>query len=95
MEQQQPGDAFLKYAIALEYIRLGNNTEAEKQFELFLRDFPDYLPTYYQAAKFWEETGNTEAAIDTYNKGIELARTNNDNKTLNELKEALMLLTDE
>lgn len=93
MEQRQPADAFLKYAIALEYLRLGNSDEAAKQFELLLKDFPNYLPTYYQAAKFWEETGEIDKAIAAYNTGIALASANNDAKALNELREALMLLT--
>ncbi|MFN8286128.1 MAG: tetratricopeptide repeat protein [Chitinophagales bacterium] len=92
MEVQKPDDAFLKYAIAQEYIALGNRQEALKSYLLLTEHFADYLPTYYQLGKLYEENEETEKALKAYEKGIEIARQQNNQKTLQELKAAIAML---
>ncbi len=95
MEQAKPTDPFLKFAIALEYLSQSQLIEAQQQFESLIKHYPSYLPTYYQAGKLYEDTGNILQATRCYQAGIELAKTTGDTKTTNELKEALSLLADE
>ncbi len=94
-ELEKPDDAFLKFALSQEYISSGDDAEALNYLLLLLEKFPDYLPTYYQIAKLYERSGETEKAIAAYKKGIEVAKAANDSKTLRELNMALTLLEDE
>ena len=83
-----PKDSFLCHALALEYIKLGNANDARKLFESILENEPGYIGSYYHLAKLLERTGETEAAIKVYEKGMEEARKAGDNHSLSELKSA-------
>lgn len=89
METQKPGDAFLNYAIAQEYVSMNEDGEAKKIFELLVENSPDYIATYYHLGKLHERNGEEEKAKSVYAMGIELAKKNNDTKNLRELNEAL------
>jgi tetratricopeptide (TPR) repeat protein len=86
MIQNDSSDPFLWYALALEYDKIGNKKEVEDSFDRLLTHFPDYLPTYYQAAHFFWEKGNIEKAKAAFLKGIELAEKAQDIKTAQELR---------
>ena len=94
-EAQKPEDAFLKFAIAQEYVSGGNDEEALKYYTFLAGNFSDYLATYYQLGKLYERISEVKKAEATYRKGIEVAKAINDLKTLRELNEALILLEDE
>lgn len=89
---QEPNDAFLQYAVGIEYYSIGNFTKALEHFNALLQHSPDYLPAYYQTGKCLEELKQIEEAKNIYTKGIELAKKQNKLKTLSELNEALFLL---
>lgn len=84
--KEDPNDPFNLYALALEYLRLAETDEARRYFELLLKEHADYLPTYYHAAKFYETLDMTDEALRLLKKGMELARTQHQDKTLRELK---------
>lgn len=86
--KDDPNDPFNYYGLALEYQKL-NHTKCDEYFEILLEKFPEYLPTYYTAAKHWEEN-RPDLATETYEKGIALAQKQQNLKTLNELKNALL-----
>ena len=92
--EEDPNDVFSLYALTLEY-KKSNPAEAVKLFRQLLTNHPDYLPTYYQAGMMMEESGNTDEALELYQKGIVLARKLNDAATLKELQAAYNLLLDE
>jgi tetratricopeptide (TPR) repeat protein len=87
LHKEQPNDPFLVYGIALEYRKIDSG-ETPAYLELLLNSFPDYLATYYQAAEYFAEKGSYEKALEIYDKGIELATSLNEMKTLAELKNA-------
>ena len=95
MEAEKPDDAFLKYAIALEYVSTGADEEAKPYFELLLQQFPDYVATYLHVGGLYERMGKVTEAMDAYKKGMEAAKKANDNKAYGELNEALLLAEDE
>ena len=95
MEKQKPDDAFLKFAIAQEYVGMNDDKEALVYFQLLLEKAPNYLPLYYQLGKLYERTEDLKSASDIYSRGIAIAKTVNDLKTAGELNEALILLEDE
>jgi Tfp pilus assembly protein PilF len=94
MLQDQPKDSFLKHALALEYIKIDKEDEAIIQFIELLNNEPDYVGSYYHLAKLYERNQQTDAAIEIYTKGMEVAKKLKDNHNLNELRSAYDNLVD-
>ena len=86
--EAEPDDSFLNHALALEFIKIGNEEEARKLFESILENEPGYIGSYYHLAKLLERIGETDAAIKVYEKGMESARRVGDAHSLGELKSA-------
>ncbi len=89
-----PGDPFLQHALALEYIKTGDEATALQLFEDILLRNPEYIGSYYHLAKLLERTGNNALAIGWYEKGMAQARIAGDNHALNELRMAYEELVD-
>jgi len=88
-----PGDSFLQHALALEYIKLGNDEEARLLFEEILNREPGYIGSYYHLAKLLERNDKADEAIRVYKKGMEEAKKAGDNHALGELRSAWEELT--
>ena len=84
-----PDDAFASYALALEYIKMNRIADAIFLLEQLLMKDPDYLAAYYQLGKLFEMNHDFEKSAATYQRGMEVARKKNDQKTFNELQSAL------
>jgi tetratricopeptide (TPR) repeat protein len=89
-----PGDNFLEHALALEYSKAGNETEARKIFETILLRDPGYIGSYYHLAKLLERAGEKALALTWYEKGITAAKAAGDNHAYSELRAAYDDLTD-
>lgn len=61
--RDEPGDAFLRYAIALELNRLGRMDEAITGLQELLLNQPEHVPSYYQLAMLLGEMSRTSEAI--------------------------------
>lgn len=85
---QQPNDSFLQHALALEYIKINDDTSAKTLFENILKYNEKYIGSYYHLAKLLERTGEIEQAKTCYEKGMKVARELNDNHAYNELQAA-------
>lgn len=85
---EDPTDPFNLYALALEY-RDADADQAAACFQKLLRQFPDYLPTYYPAAQFFAERGDEATARIVFERGIALASATNQEKPHRELQAAL------
>jgi Tfp pilus assembly protein PilF len=83
-----PTDSFVQHALALEYIKLGDDGEARRLFETILEREPGYVGSYYHLAKLLERNRDNEGAIKVYEKGMEQAKKLGDNKALGELRGA-------
>ncbi|MEP7111182.1 MAG: tetratricopeptide repeat protein [Ferruginibacter sp.] len=82
-------DSFLQHALALEYIKIGEDEEARNLFnELLLRE-PTYIGSYYHLGKLLERAGNFDKAIRIYKRGMEEAIRAGDQHSYNELQGAL------
>ena len=86
---ESPNDNFLHHALALEYVKEGDDGQARQRFEQNLNEQPDYVATYYHFGKLLERTGDQPGAIAIYEKGMEIARTAKDMHTYSELQNAL------
>ena len=83
-----PKDLFLRHALALEWIKIGNEVDAKGLFEAILTEDPTYIGSYYHLAKLLERIGERDAAIQWYEKGMEAAKTAKDQHSYNELQSA-------
>ena len=82
-------DSFLQHALALEYIKVGQDEEARKLFnEILLRE-PTYIGSYYHLGKLLERVGEFDRAIRVYKRGMEEAKRAGDNHSHGELMGAL------
>lgn len=84
---EEPGDAFVRYAIALELKRAGDMQAAADQLEALLRDDPKYIACYYQLALVLADMGRTEEAIHVCDTGSLQCITTGDRKARAELLE--------
>ncbi len=85
--EEDPDDAFTLYAIALEYQK-GQDSKALPYFEKLLQEHPDYLATYYQAAGLYLDLGMKDKAEQTFQRGIEKAKHQQNALALRELQNA-------
>lgn len=91
--EQNPADSFVQHALALEYIKLNRDEEARKEFEALLERDQNYVGSYYHLAKLLERTGEKDAAISCYEKGMQVAADIKDSHAYNELQAAYEDLT--
>ncbi len=92
--ETEPNEPFNRYALAMEY--MGKDaTKALAHLEVLLRDFPEYLATYYQAATIFAEQDEEEKAATVFQKGIILAEKQGNDKILKELQGAFQMYKDE
>lgn len=86
--QANPKDNFLRHALALEYMKLGEAAAARELFEAVLTESPDYIGSYYHLAKLLEKMEQVPLAIQWYEKGMAEAKRAGDNHSYNELQAA-------
>lgn len=79
---------FLNHALALEYIKAGQDTEARRIFEKNQSSDPAYVATYYHLGKLLERNGLNDEAIKIYEAGMLQAKAGKDNHAYNELQSA-------
>jgi tetratricopeptide (TPR) repeat protein len=86
-------DCFLTHALALEYIKIGNDEKAQSLFKEVLAKDEQYVGTYYHLAKLYERMSDEPMAIATYEKGMAIAKTLNEKHAFGELRSAYEELT--
>ena len=89
-----PEDPFLNHALALEYIKMGNDPEAKNLFLEILDRDPSYIGSYYHLARLFERADEMANAKVWYEKGMIAAKEAGDGHAINELRAAFEDLTD-
>ncbi|MGI8745971.1 MAG: tetratricopeptide repeat protein [Bryobacteraceae bacterium] len=89
---QNPGDAFTRYGLAMEYVKSGELEQAVSEFREVLASDPQYSYAYFHGGQTLEKQGLIDQSREWYEKGIEAARKKGDQKALSELQAALDLL---
>lgn len=84
-----PDDSFLKHALALEFIKTGDDGTAEKLFTEILTHEPAYVGSYYHLGKLLERKPDYDAAMKVYSDGMAHAQLKGDTHSYNELRAAL------
>jgi tetratricopeptide (TPR) repeat protein len=83
--EQNPGDAFARYGLAMEHSRLGQIEAALQQFNKLLQLHPDYTNGYFMAAQTLERAGRTAEAKKMLADGIEAAKRTGNKHALSEM----------
>lgn len=83
-----PADSFVQHALALEYIKLGDDAAARKLFETILERDPGYVGSYYHLAKLLERIGENDGAVKVYERGMEETKKRGENHAYGELRSA-------
>jgi tetratricopeptide (TPR) repeat protein len=89
---QQPTDAFMRYGLAMEYVKSGELDQAVAEFRQVTVIDPTYAYAYFHGGQTLEKQGLFDEAREWYAKGIEASRLKGDPKALSELQAALDLL---
>ena len=90
----EPGDAFLLYALAMEYVSAGDDEAALAEFNRLLTDSPDYVPGFLQAGQALIRLGRHGEARSILQRGIDVARRTGDDHAAEEMAEFLHSLPD-
>ena len=85
---QNPTDSFLQHALALEFVKVGDDQAARSLFEEILHREPGYIGSYYHLAKLLERIGETGPAIEWYERGMAAAKAAGDRHAYSELQMA-------
>ena len=85
----EPGDAFTHYAIALEYSKMGKTAEAIAKFEEVIGLNPEYIPAYHQLGLLFVQHKRKEEALAILKKGIAAAVVEGDAHAAGEMQETI------
>lgn len=88
-----PNDSFSRYALALELEKAGEADAAAAQLREVISRDERYVAAYYHLGRLLAKAGSEEDALDTYKRGLEVASKIGDQKTRNEIQEAIDLLS--
>ncbi|MDP9230120.1 MAG: tetratricopeptide repeat protein [Bacteroidota bacterium] len=91
--KSNPADSFVQHALALEYVKIGDDEKARELFEAILQREPGYVGSYYHLAKLLERIGEIDEAVMVYKKGMTEAEKAGDTHAYGELKSAYEELT--
>ena len=86
---QNPGDAFARYGLALEYSNAGQYDVAVDEFRTLISCHPDYTPGYFMAAQTMAKAGQSEEAKKMLKDGIASAQRTGNQHALSEMQAML------
>ena len=89
---EKPGDAFARYGLALECVKLGDDSAAAGHFHKLLEANPNYVAGYFQFGQFLARLGRLEEARKLLSDGIVVAQKAGDVHARDEMQAALTLL---
>ena len=84
--REDPSDPFNQYALALELASEDQDRAIALLLSL-LKEKPQYLPSYYQAAVLLLDQNRIEETKIVISQGIKIAVQQNEHKTIKELKQ--------
>jgi predicted Zn-dependent protease len=91
---QQPGDAFARYGLAMAYAAEGDAPTALAEFDLLLKDHPDYTAGYFMAAQTLVKAERVAEAQERLREGIASAQRTGNQHALSEMQQLLDELGD-
>jgi Flp pilus assembly protein TadD len=92
MLEDDPHDPMLQYMLAMEYVSLGDDAQAERTFQDLLAATPDYVAAYMQAGRTLVRLGKDAEARAVYEHGIAVAQQKQDFHARDEMQGMLSQL---
>jgi len=89
---EKPTDAFARYGLALECVKLGDDPSATLHFQKLLETHPEYVAGYYQFGQLLARLGRQDEARKLLSDGIIVAQKSGDMHARDEMQAALTLL---
>jgi tetratricopeptide (TPR) repeat protein len=89
---EKPSDAFARYGLALECVKLGDDAAATQHFQKLLETHPEYVAGYYQFGQLLARLGRQDEARKLLSDGILVAQKSGDMHARDEMQAALTLL---
>ena len=86
---QSPANTFVRYGLAMEFVKSGDLGRAMDEFAGVLSTDPSYAAAYFHGGQTLEKLGRLDDARDYYRRGIAAAR---DPHARSELQSALDIL---
>lgn len=86
---QNPGDAFARYGLAMEYASQGELDSSLKEFDQLLATHPEYTPGYFMCGQTLLKAGRTDEAKARLEQGILCARQTGNQHALGEMQAVL------
>ncbi len=87
--QEDPDDAFLNYALGLEYLAENNLHQAQQFFEKSLSLNPHYIPAYYQLGILFYNLNQSEKSLHYLKKGLRIAKQKQQLKDITEFQSTI------
>lgn len=86
---QNPANSFMRYGLAMEYVKAGELAQAVEEFAAILTHDPTYSAAYFHGGQALEKLGRLDDARDYYRRGVANSR---DPHAQSELQGALDIL---
>ncbi|MFI5134590.1 MAG: tetratricopeptide repeat protein [Chitinophagales bacterium] len=68
--EENPDDAFVNYALAIEHVNVGDDETALHYFKSLLEKNPDYTGAYYHLGKLYLRRNENQLAEHTFKEGM-------------------------
>lgn len=85
----RPTDAFARYGLALECVKLGDDQAAATHFQHLMQNHPEYVAGYFQYGQFLAKLGRDADARKVLSDGIVVAQRAGDIHARDEMQAAL------
>ena len=95
LQQNNPNDSFINYALAKEYESLENYEMAENKYREIMQKDPDYVGMYYHFGKMLWTLMRDAESVTILDQGIEVAERIGDKHALGELRQLRWEVGDE
>ena len=92
MVEQDPRNAFMRYALATEYKNAGDLERAVQEFAVLMEIDPNYSPAYFHGGQTLVKLGRMDEARATFRRGVEATLATGDQHAHAEMQGALDLL---
>lgn len=92
MLADDPQDTFLRYSLAMELDKEGDNEASLAKLKELSADDPPYVPAYFMAGQQLARLDRTSEARDILRTGIDEARTQGDTHAAGEMSDFLASL---
>lgn len=92
MLELEPGDPFLHYALAQEYLKAGDLAQGKERLSSMLEQFPAYHAAHFRLGQLLGDEGQLPEARDVLRLGIDVANTDGDQHAVSEMTGLLEML---